>query len=105
MRSEHLRLIAKVGAKKAAAEDFAEAQRIAAEAEARATVIHSEVAAKRYAVDAEGQSKANEADNLLSVEARTSRARMRLLDKIEPEAISAVCFSFREAILRKLIFR
>jgi uncharacterized membrane protein YqiK len=80
---EHLRLTAKAGAEKAAAEAFAEAQRIAVEAEAKATIIRSEAAAKRYAVDAEGQRKANEADNLLTNEARASRARMRLLDKIE----------------------
>ncbi|HVJ41063.1 MAG TPA: flotillin domain-containing protein [Dongiaceae bacterium] len=80
---EHLRLTAKAGAEKAAATAFAEAQRIAAQAEAQAAVIRAEAAAKTYAVDAEGQRQANEAENLLTNEARASRARMRLLDKIE----------------------
>ncbi|HVJ32833.1 MAG TPA: flotillin domain-containing protein [Terriglobia bacterium] len=80
---EHLRLTAKAGAEKAAAAAFAEAQRIAAQAEAQAAVIRAEAAAKTYAVDAEGQRQANEAENLLTNEARASRTRMRLLDKIE----------------------
>lgn len=80
---EHLRLTAKATAEKDAAQALAEAQRIAAKAEADATLIRSEAAAKRYAVEAEGQRKANEAENLLSDSARASRARLRLLDKIE----------------------
>lgn len=80
---EHLRLTAKAEAEKAAAESFAEAQRIAAQAEAEAEVIRAEAAAKKYAVDAEGQRQANEAENLLTNEARASRARLRLLDKLE----------------------
>ena len=80
---EHLRLTAKADAERDAAEAVAEAQRIAAKAEADATMIRSEAAAKRYAVDAEGQRAANEADNILTDSARASRARMRLLDKIE----------------------
>jgi uncharacterized membrane protein YqiK len=80
---EHLRVTAKAAAEKDAAQALAEAQRIAAKAEADATLIRSEAAAKRYAVEAEGQRKANEAENLLSDSARASRARLRLLDKIE----------------------
>lgn len=80
---ERLRLTAKAAAEKEAAASFAEAQRIAAQAEADATVIRSEAAAQRYKVDAEGQKRANEAENLLSDSARSSRTRARLLDKIE----------------------
>ncbi|WP_374306796.1 flotillin domain-containing protein [Dongia sp.] len=79
----HLTLTAKAEAEKDAAGAFAEAQRIAAKAEADATAIRSEAAAKKYAVDAEGQRKTNEAENVLTDAARASRARMRLLDKIE----------------------
>ena len=80
---DHLRLTAKAEAEKAAAGSFAEAQRIAARADAEAAVIRAEAAAKTYAVDAEGQRQANEAENLLTNEARASRARLRLLDKLE----------------------
>ena len=80
---ERLRLTVKATAEKEAAESFAEAQRIAAKAEADAMLIRAEASAERYKVDAEGQRQANEADNLLSAEARASRARMKLLDKIE----------------------
>lgn len=80
---EHLRLTAKAEAEKDAAEAFAEAQRIAAKAEAEAMAIRAEGTAKKYAVDAEGQRKTNEAENVLTDAARASRARMRLLDKIE----------------------
>lgn len=80
---DHLRLTAKAESEKAAAGAFADAQRITAKAEAEAAVIRAEAAAKKYAVDAEGQRQANEAENLLSNEARGSRARLRLLDKIE----------------------
>lgn len=80
---EHLRLTAKAESEKLAAGSFAEAQLIAARAEADASVIRAEAAAKRYAVDAEGQRLANEAENLLTNEARGSRARLRLLDKLE----------------------
>jgi uncharacterized membrane protein YqiK len=80
---EHLRLTGKAEAEKEAAENFAEAQRIAAKAEAEAMVIRSGGAAARYRVDAEGSRQANEADNVLSAEARTWQARMKLLDKIE----------------------
>jgi uncharacterized membrane protein YqiK len=80
---EHLRLTAKAESEKVAAGAFADAQRIAAKAEAEAMVIRAEADAKRFAVDAEGQRKANEAENLLSNDARDSRSRLRLLDKIE----------------------
>ncbi|WP_137388758.1 flotillin family protein [Rhodoligotrophos defluvii] len=80
---EHLRLTAKAQAEKEAAASFAEAQQIAAEGEAKAVRIRAEASAVRYKVDADGQRQANEAENLLTLEARGSRARMKLLDKIE----------------------
>jgi uncharacterized membrane protein YqiK len=80
---EHLRLTGKAAAEQEAAIGFAEAQRIAAQAEADAMVIRSNGAAARYRVEADGSRQANEADNVLSIEARASRARMKLLDKIE----------------------
>ncbi|GAN76803.1 flotillin domain-containing protein [Acidisphaera rubrifaciens] len=80
---ERLRLIARAEAEREAAMSFAEAQRIAAQAEADATVIRADAEATRQRVDAEGARLANEADNVLSGEARASRVRMKLLDKIE----------------------
>jgi uncharacterized membrane protein YqiK len=80
---ERLRLTAKAAAEKEAAVSFAEAERIAAKAEADAIVIRSEAAAQRYKVDAEGQKRANEAENILSDSARASRTRARLLEKLE----------------------
>ncbi len=80
---ERIRLTGKAEAEKDAAESFAEAERIAAQAEADATVIRSEAAAQRYKIDAEGQKRANEAENLLSDAARASRTRRLLIDKLE----------------------
>jgi len=80
---ERLRLTAKAAAEKEAAASFADAERIAAKAEADATVIRSEAAAARYKVEAEGQSQANKAENLLSDAARASRTRRLLIDKLE----------------------
>lgn len=80
---ERLRLTAKAAAEKEAAGSFGDAQRIAAKAEADAAVIRTEAAAKRYKVDAEGQRIANEAENVLSDAARSSRTRRVLLDKLE----------------------
>ncbi len=80
---ERIRLVAKAGAEKEAAESLAEAERIAAKADADATLIRSEAAAQRYKVDAEGQRRANEAENILSDPARASRTRRVLIDKLE----------------------
>lgn len=80
---DRLRLTAQAAAEKEAAQGFAEARRIAARAEADAEVIRSEAAARRYAVDAEGQRQVNEAENLLSDAARSSRTRRALLDRLE----------------------
>ncbi len=66
-----------------AARSFAEAQKIAALASAESEKIHALAAAERYGVDAEGQRRINEAENLLSAEARAGRLRNKLLDHIE----------------------
>ncbi len=80
---EGLRLTSKAEAERDAALGFADAQRTAARGEADAILIRNGAEAERFKVTAEGARVANEADNVLSVEARASRARMKLLDKIE----------------------
>ncbi len=80
---EAQRLTTKADAEKKAAADFGEAQRTAAQAEADAEKLRAAAAATRYEVEAKGAQKINEAENLLSEEARQSRLRSKLLDKIE----------------------
>ena len=59
----------------------------AARAEADATVIRSEAAAQRYKGDADGQRRANEAENILSDGARASRT----LRKVSMGAVTPGC--------------
>ncbi len=66
-----------------AARSLAEAQKIAALANAEAEKIRAEAASHRYEVDASGQRKLNEADNVLSEEARSGRLRGKLLEHME----------------------
>jgi uncharacterized membrane protein YqiK len=66
-----------------AAQREAEAQKIAASAAAEAEKIRAVAAAERYQVDAEGQRQLNEAENLLTAEARAGRLRGKLLDHLE----------------------
>jgi uncharacterized membrane protein YqiK len=80
---EALRVTAKAEAEMKAAKSLAEAQKIAATASAEAERIQALAAAQRYEVDALGQRQLNEAENLLSDNARASRTRARLLDKLE----------------------
>src|SRR6185369_12464985 len=80
---EALRVTAKADAEMKAAKSLAEAQKIAATAAAEAEKIQALAAAQRYEVDALGQRQLNEAENLLSDQARASRTRARLLDKLE----------------------
>ena len=80
---EALRVTAKAEAEMKAARSLAEAQKIAATAAAEAEKIRALAAAQRYEVDAAGQRQLNEAENLLSDNARASRTRARLLDKLE----------------------
>jgi uncharacterized membrane protein YqiK len=66
-----------------AARREAERQKIAAEAAAEAEKIRALAAAERYEVDAAGARQINEADNMLSQDARTGRLREKLLERIE----------------------
>ena len=70
-------------AAKIAAEDRGLALRIEAEAAADSEKIRSLAARLRHEVDAEGVRLMNEAQNVLSLEARGSAARIRLIDKLD----------------------
>lgn len=80
---EALRITAAADAEMKAAKSLAEAQKIAAVASAEAEKIHALAAAQRYEVDAAGHRQLNEAENLLSSEARAGRLRGKLLDHME----------------------
>jgi len=80
---EALRLKVAAEAEKLAAEDRGLALRAQAEAEAEAEKIRSLAARLRHEVDAEGVRLMNEAQNVLSLEARGSAARLRLIDKLD----------------------
>ena len=78
-----IRLISAADAEMKAAQSHAEALKIQATARADAEKIAALAAAERYKVDAAGNRQLNEAENILSDAARTSRTRAKLLDKIE----------------------
>src|SRR5687768_7290019 len=78
-----LRLTVAAGAEKAAAADRGAAVRAEAEAEADADKIRSLATRIRLEVDAEGTRLMNEAQNMLSPDARLSAMRMKLIDKLE----------------------
>ena len=78
-----LRLTVAAGAEKAAAADRGAAVRSEAEAEADADKIRSLATRIRLEVDAEGTRLMNEAQNMLSPDARLSAMRMRLIDRLE----------------------
>ncbi|MER8630960.1 SPFH domain-containing protein [Mesorhizobium opportunistum] len=80
---EALRIVSAADAEMKAAKSLAEAQKIAAVASAEAEKIHALAAAQRYEVDATGHRQLNEAENLLSDEARAGRLRGKLLDHME----------------------
>ncbi len=80
---EALRLKAAAQAEKAASKDRAEALRTAAEAEAEADKIRAEAMRIRSEIEATGTRQMNEAQNVLTAEARLSAMRMKLLDKLE----------------------
>ncbi|TPI40425.1 hypothetical protein FJW07_09610 [Mesorhizobium sp. B3-1-9] len=80
---EALRVTAAADAEMKAAKSLAEAQKIAAVAAAESEKIHALAAAQRYEVDATGHRQINEAENLLSSEARAGRLRGKLLDHME----------------------
>jgi uncharacterized membrane protein YqiK len=80
---EALRLQRMAEAEKQAAADRAAARRLAAEGEAEAEKIRSLAAKIRYEIDAAGTRQMNEAQNILTPEARQSAFRMRLVDKVD----------------------
>jgi uncharacterized membrane protein YqiK len=80
---EAIRLTAAAETEMKTARSHAEALKIQAEAQADAEKIAALAAAARYEVDAEGSRQLNEAENLLSDQARASRTRARILDKLE----------------------
>lgn len=78
-----LRVTSAADAEMHAAKSLAEAQKISATATADAEKIHALAAAQRYQVDAAGARLLNEAENLLSDEARAGRLRGKLLERLE----------------------
>ena len=80
---EALRLRITAEAEKLAADDRGAAMRAQAEAEADAEKIRALAARLRHEIDAEGVRAMNEAQNVLSLEARGSAARLRLIDKLD----------------------
>ncbi|MCZ8097773.1 MAG: hypothetical protein O9972_07650, partial [Burkholderiales bacterium] len=71
------------GAARAAAADGGAGVRAEAEAEADAERIRAMAAKIRHEIEAEGQRLMNEAANTLTLEARMSAMRMRLIDRLE----------------------
>lgn len=84
-QAEREALLLKVAAQaeKTASEDRGLAIRAQAEAEADAEKIRAVATKFRHEVDAEGVRLMNEAQNVLTLEARGSAARMRLIEKLE----------------------
>lgn len=80
---EALRLTRAAEAEKAASADRGEAIRLQAQADAQAEKIRAEAAKVRSEVEAEGLRLMNEAQNVLSAEARASALRLRVVDKAE----------------------
>ena len=80
---EALRLTVAAEAEKAAAADRGAAVRAEAEAEADAEKIRALATRMRLEVDAEGTRLMNEAQNLLTADARLSAMRMKLIDKLD----------------------
>jgi uncharacterized membrane protein YqiK len=80
---EALRLTISAAAEREAAEDRGAAIRAEAEAESDADKIRSIAARIRHEMEAEGMRLMNEAQNLLSPDARQSALRLKLVEKIE----------------------
>jgi uncharacterized membrane protein YqiK len=80
---EGLRLRLSAQAEKAAANDRGAAIRSQAEADADAEKIRALASKIRHEIEAEGTRLMNEAQNVLTPEARVSALRMRLIDKLE----------------------
>jgi uncharacterized membrane protein YqiK len=80
---EAIRLQRLAEAEKGAAADRATARRLSAEGEAEAEKIRALASKIRYEIDAAGTKQMNEAQNILTPEARQSAFRMRLVDKAD----------------------
>lgn len=80
---EALRLTRAAEAEKVASADRGEAVRLQAEADAEAEKIRAQAIKVRSEVEAEGLRLMNEAQNVLSAEARASALRLRVVDKAE----------------------
>jgi uncharacterized membrane protein YqiK len=80
---EAIRLQRLAEAEKQAAGDRATARRLSAEGEAEAEKIRALASKIRYEIDAAGTRQMNEAQNILTPEARQSAFRMRLVDKVD----------------------
>ena len=80
---ESIRLQQLAVAEKQAAGDRAAARKLAAEGEAESEKIRALAAKLRYEIEAEGTRRMNEAQNVLTPDARASVLRLKLLEKLE----------------------
>jgi uncharacterized membrane protein YqiK len=80
---EALRLRIAAGAERTAAGDRGEALKVEAEAHAEAEKVRALAARIRHEVEAEGTRLMNQAQNLLTPEARQSAMRIRLIEKLD----------------------
>lgn len=83
VEEEGMRLRERAAAEKSAAQDQAEAARLEAEGAAEAEKIRALAARLRYEVEAEGLRANNEAQNVLTPEARASVMRLKLIEKLD----------------------
>jgi uncharacterized membrane protein YqiK len=83
VEKEAIRVQRMAEAEKQAAADRADARRRAAEGESEAEKTRALAAKIRYEIDATGTRQMNEAQNILTPEARQSAFRMRLVDKVD----------------------
>jgi uncharacterized membrane protein YqiK len=83
VEKEAIRIQRMAEAEKQAAGDRADARRRTAEGDSEAEKIRALAAKIRYEIDAAGTKQMNEAQNILTPEARQSAFRMRLVDKVD----------------------
>jgi len=83
VEKEAIRIQRMAEAEKQAAGDRADARRRTAEGDSEAEKIRALAAKIRYEIDAVGTKQMNEAQNVLTPEARQSAFRMRLVDKVD----------------------
>ena len=83
VEKDAIRLQRMAEAEKQAAADRADARRRTAEGDSEADKIRALAAKIRYEIDAAGTRQMNEAQNVLTPEARQSAFRMRLVDKVD----------------------